>query len=133
VEPCKTNSVAAEVAVRTYHFRLTLGLLNEFEMLQSEMNFCSAVCLLLSSACPVITVLFVLYRNIVFSFGICCLPLVLTLFSVTIIVISDFNIINVIQELLNVKYNFCSMPVLDLADVVFSIESLCLNSHFYFY
>ena len=38
---------------------------------------------------------------------------------------SEFNKINVIKELLNVKYNFASVPVLDLADIVFSIESLC--------
>ena len=39
------------------------------------------------------------------------------------VIISEFN--NVIKELLNVKYKFASMPVLDLADIVFSIESLC--------
>jgi len=37
----------------------------------------------------------------------------------------EFNKINVIQELLNVKYNSASVPVLDLADIVFCIESLC--------
>ena len=31
---------------------------------------------------------------------------------------------NVIKELLNVKYNFASMCVLDLDDIMFSIESL---------
>ena len=35
----------------------------------------------------------------------------------------EFNKINVIKELLNVKYNFASAPVLDLADIVFCIES----------
>ena len=37
-----------------------------------------------------------------------------------------------IKQLLNVKYNFASVSVLDLTDIVCSIESL-LNSHFYFY
>jgi len=37
----------------------------------------------------------------------------------------EFNKINVIKELLNVKYNSASVPVLDLADIVFCIESLC--------
>ena len=36
----------------------------------------------------------------------------------------EFNKINVIKELLNVKYNCVTMPVLDLADIVFCIESL---------
>ena len=36
----------------------------------------------------------------------------------------EFNKINVIKELLNVKYNFASVPVFDLADIVFCIESL---------
>ena len=40
------------------------------------------------------------------------------------VIMPEFNIINVIKELLNVKYNFASVPVLDLADIVFSIESL---------
>ena len=37
----------------------------------------------------------------------------------------EFNKINVIKELLNVKYNFASVSVLDLADIDFCIESLC--------
>jgi len=70
----------------TYHFRLILGLLHQFvSCFRLDMNCCSAVYLLLFSACLVITVLFVLYRIIVFTVGICCLPLVLMLFSVAII------------------------------------------------
>ena len=120
------------------------------------MNFCFALCLLCSNACPVIAVLFVLYRNMVFSSGImlsliganarfCC-----TYFDVFLrhidrlnkqfvlrvhqqrVIMSEFNKINVIKELLNVKYNFTSVPVLDLADIVFSIESLCTEWSFYF-
>jgi len=34
----------------------------------------------------------------------------------------EFNKINVTKELLNVEYNFASVPVLDLPDVVFSID-----------
>ena len=41
------------------------------------------------------------------------------------VTMQEFNKINVIKELLNVKYNFASVPVLDLADIVFCIESLC--------
>ena len=41
------------------------------------------------------------------------------------VIMPEFNKINVIKELLNVKYNFASVPVLDLADIVFCIESLC--------
>ena len=37
----------------------------------------------------------------------------------------EFNKTNVIKELLNVKYNFASVSVLDLADIVYCIESLC--------
>ena len=37
----------------------------------------------------------------------------------------EFNNINVIKELLNVKYNFASVSVLDLSDIVLCIESLC--------
>ena len=37
----------------------------------------------------------------------------------------EFNNINVIKELLNVKYNFASVSVLDLSDIVFCVESLC--------
>ena len=45
----------------------------------------------------------------------------------------EFNKINVIKELLNVKYNSASVYVLDLADIVFCIESLCTEySLFYF-
>jgi len=70
----------------TYHFRLTLCLLLKFaSCYRLDMNFCSAMYLLLFSACLVITVLFVLYRIIVFTFGIRCLTLVLMLFSVGII------------------------------------------------
>ena len=36
----------------------------------------------------------------------------------------EFNKINVTNELLNVKYNFASASVLDLADIVFCIELL---------
>ena len=39
-------------------------------------------------------------------------------------IIPEFNKMNVIKELLNVKYNFASMSVLDLNDILFSIESL---------
>jgi len=35
--------------------------------------------------------------------------------------------ISVIKELLNGKYKFASVPVLDLADTVFSTESLCTD------
>jgi len=31
----------------------------------------------------------------------------------------------VIKELLNVKFNFATVSVLDMADIVFSIEALC--------
>ena len=37
-----------------------------------------------------------------------------------------FDKINVIKEMLNVKYDFASVPVLDLADIVYSIELLCI-------
>ena len=37
----------------------------------------------------------------------------------------EFNKINVIKDLLNVKYNIASVFVLDWADIVFCIESLC--------
>ena len=40
------------------------------------------------------------------------------------ILIPECNKVNVI-ELLNFKYNFATVSVLDLADIVFSIESLC--------
>ena len=42
----------------------------------------------------------------------------------------EFNKINVIKELLqHVKYNFAAVldPVLDLADIVFTIEALCIE------
>jgi len=32
-----------------------------------------------------------------------------------------------------VKHNFASVSVLDLADIVFCIESLCMEEPFYFY
>jgi len=66
-----------------YLFRLILGLLQRFvSCYRLEMNFCSAVWTLLSSA--VRTVLFVLYHIMVFSCSICSLPLVLMLFFVVI-------------------------------------------------
>jgi len=33
--------------------------------------------------------------------------------------------LNYIKELLNVKFNLASVSVLDMADIVFSIETLC--------
>ena len=42
-----------------------------------------------------------------------------------VIIIPEFNKINVIKELLHVKYNFAAVPVLDLADIVLTIEALC--------
>ena len=39
----------------------------------------------------------------------------------------EFNKISVIKELLNVTCNCASVPVLGLADIVFSIESLCTD------
>ena len=41
------------------------------------------------------------------------------------VIMPEFNKINVIKKLLNVKYDFASVSVLDLADIVFCIESLC--------
>jgi len=41
------------------------------------------------------------------------------------VILPQINKINVIKELLKVKNNFTSVPVLDLADTVFSVESLC--------
>ena len=43
------------------------------------------------------------------------------------VLISECNKVNVIKELLSVEYNFATVPVLDLADVIFSagIETLC--------
>jgi len=38
--------------------------------------------------------------------------------------IPECNKFNVIKELLNVKYNFATVSVLDLADIVFT-ETLC--------
>jgi len=32
-----------------------------------------------------------------------------------------------IKELLNVEFNFASVPVFNMADMVFSIESLCTD------
>lgn len=95
----------------------------------------------------------------VFSSNIHCLPLVLMLFSAAIIwmgswvilteltnslyvhqqrvIIPEFNRININDKLLNVKYNFASVPVLDLADTVFNINSLRTKQSFsilvYFY
>jgi len=43
------------------------------------------------------------------------------------VILSEFDKINVIKELLNVKYDFASVPVLDLADIVYSIELLCIE------
>ena len=40
------------------------------------------------------------------------------------VIIPEFNKINVIKELLNVRYNFASVPVLGMADIVFCIEVL---------
>ena len=38
-----------------------------------------------------------------------------------------FNKINVIKEPLHVDYNVAAVPVLDLAGIVFSFESLCID------
>jgi len=38
------------------------------------------------------------------------------------VILPEFDKINVIMEMLNVKYDFASVPVLDLADIVYSIE-----------
>ena len=46
------------------------------------------------------------------------------------VLILECNKVNVIKELFNVKFNFATVSVLDLADTVFSIQSLLLNSHF---
>jgi len=43
------------------------------------------------------------------------------------VIIPEFNKINVIKELLHVKYNFAAVPVLDLADIVFTIVALCVE------
>ena len=59
------------------HVRLLRALI---KMNHQSINLCSAVYLLLFSACLVITMLFVIYRIVVFTFGICCLQLVLMLF-----------------------------------------------------
>ena len=37
-----------------------------------------------------------------------------------------------IKELLKVKYNFASVPVLDLTDIAFSTETLRTELSFYF-
>jgi len=39
------------------------------------------------------------------------------------VLIPECNKVNVIKKLLNVKYNFATVSLLDLADIVFSIES----------
>ena len=41
------------------------------------------------------------------------------------VILPEFDKINVIKEMLNVKYDFASVPVLDLAEIVYSIEFLC--------
>jgi len=41
------------------------------------------------------------------------------------VIIPEFNKINVINESSHVKYNFAAVPVLDLADIVLTIEVLC--------
>ena len=43
------------------------------------------------------------------------------------VILPEFDKINLIKELLNVKYDFASVPVLDLADIVYSIELLCIE------
>jgi len=43
------------------------------------------------------------------------------------VIIPEFNKSNVIKELLHVKYNFAAVPVLDLADIVFTIVALCVE------
>jgi len=39
------------------------------------------------------------------------------------VLIHECNKVHVIKKLLNVKYNFATVSLLDLADIVFSIES----------
>ena len=46
-------------------------------------------------------------------------------YCVTCFDLYAFDKINVIKEMLNVKYDFASVPVLDLAEIVYSIEFLC--------
>jgi len=41
------------------------------------------------------------------------------------VLISECDKVNVIKELLNVKFNCSTVSVLDMADTVFSIETLC--------
>jgi len=41
------------------------------------------------------------------------------------VILPEFDKINVIKEMLNVKYDFASVLVLDLADIVNSIEFSC--------
>ena len=48
------------------------------------------------------------------------------------VIMPEFNKINVIKELLNVKYNIASVSVLDLADIVFVLSYYVLNSLFIF-
>ena len=48
------------------------------------------------------------------------------------VIMPEFNKTNVIKELLNVKYNFASVSVLYLTDIVFCIESLCTELSFSF-
>ena len=45
---------------------------------------------------------------------------------ISIVLIPECNKVNVTTELLNVKYNFVTVSVLDLVDIVFFIiETLC--------
>jgi len=43
------------------------------------------------------------------------------------VILPEFDKISVIKELLNVKYDIASVPVLDLADIVYCIELLCIE------
>jgi len=49
------------------------------------------------------------------------------------VLIPEFNKINVIKKLLHVKYNFTAVPVLDLANIVFTIAALCVEQSFLFF
>ena len=44
------------------------------------------------------------------------------------VLISKCDKVNVIKELLNVKFNFATVSLLDMADIVFSIETLCTGT-----
>jgi len=53
---------------------------------------------------------------------------------ISIVLIPECNKVNVTTELLNVKYNFVTVSVLDLADIVFLVLRLCvLNLCLLFY